>query len=195
MMIMSESDLVAGVRTGDERACEQLVRTYGGRMLGVAKRLLRCEQDAEDAVQEAFVSALRGIENFDGDSQLGTWLHRIGVNACLMKLRSKARRPEVGIDDLLPSFDRSGHHVGGVRPWGEGPVDSASSAEMKERIRACIDRLPESYRTVLMLRDIEEMDTAETAKVLSCSEANVKTRLHRARQALRKLLEPMFVET
>lgn len=187
-----ESNLIERLRNGDKRAFESLVREFGGRMLSTARRFMRCEQDAADAVQEAFINAFRKMETFDGDSRLYTWLHRIVVNACLMKLRSRSRKPAISIDDCLPQFDSNGHHELRVSSWSGDGYQHAAASEMRERVRACIDQLPDSYRQILLLRDIEELGTEETAKLLGESIANVKTRLHRARQALRTLLEPVF---
>jgi RNA polymerase sigma-70 factor (ECF subfamily) len=187
-----ESELVAGLRMGDAAAFETLVRRHGGQMLAVARRLLRCEQDADDAWQEALLCVFRKADTFEENARLSTWLHRITVNACLMKLRSQRRRREVEMDDLLPTFHQSGHHTGRVSDW-ESPAENTAMAEVRLQVRECIDRLPESYRMVLLLRDIEEKDSEEVAKMLGCSANCVKTRLHRARQALRTLLEPVIL--
>jgi RNA polymerase sigma-70 factor (ECF subfamily) len=195
--VCPESDLVAGLRAGDADAYETAVRRFAPRMLAVAKRLLRAEEDANDALQEAFLSAFKSVGSFDGASGLGTWLHRIVVNASLMRLRTRRRRErETPLPDgFVPTFDETGHHTRPVPAWGEDACSQAMTSEMRAQVRASIDQLPESYRTVLLLRDIEELDTEETARVLGCSTANVKTRLHRARQALRALLEPVMTET
>jgi RNA polymerase sigma-70 factor, ECF subfamily len=183
---------VARLRAGDEEASAALVRKYGGRLLAVARRFLRCEEDSADAVQEAFLAAFRYLDQFEGNSSLGTWLHRIVVNACLTKLRAQSRSRAVPIDDLLPTFDETGHHSQPVRPWGEEPLSHLTREETRIQVRACIDRVPEPYRTVLLLRDIEELNTDQTAEQLGITAGAVKTRLHRARQALRTLLEPLF---
>ncbi|MEO6435054.1 MAG: sigma-70 family RNA polymerase sigma factor [Tepidisphaeraceae bacterium] len=183
-------ELIDRIRGGDQRACEQLVREHGPRMLAVARRFFRNEEDAADAVQDAFASAFGALDRFAGKSQLGTWLHRIVVNACLMRLRRE--KHEESIEPLLPTFQADGHHAAAVKPWTDDVIESAQRSELRDQVRRCIDQLPASYRTVLLLRDIEEFDTAETARLLECSENNVKVRLHRARQALRSLLEPMM---
>jgi RNA polymerase sigma-70 factor (ECF subfamily) len=183
----AEAALIARVRSGDETACEELVRDYGPRMLAVARRFLSCHEDCNDAVQDAFISAFRAIDSFGGTSSLGTWLHRVTVNACLMKLRR--RKGEAAIEPLLPQFVADGHHAAPVPAWDGDAFAAVSAAETRAWVRACIERLPEPYRVVLILRDIEERDTRETAQLLQCTVANVKTRLHRARQALRTLLE------
>lgn len=189
-----EAELVAALRQGDDRAFETLVRSHSGRMLSVCRRILRSDEEARDAVQEAFVSAFKAIGSFEGTCQLGTWLHRIAVNASLMRLRSRKRRPEESIDDLLPAFKDNGHAAVEPRDWSPSALQQVETRETRDFVRDCIDRLPEIYRTVLLLRDIEELDTAEAAQVLGVTEGVVKVRLHRARHALRKLLSERFEE-
>ncbi|MBX3404133.1 MAG: sigma-70 family RNA polymerase sigma factor [Phycisphaeraceae bacterium] len=186
--------LLSRLRAGEDRAFDDLVRLAAGRMLAVARRMLHREEDAQDAVQEAFLSAFRSLDRFDGRSRLTTWLHRITVNACLMKLRSQRRRPERAIEDLLPKFAEDGHQAMPSRPWREEATCSADSTEVRELVRTKIDELPEQYRVVLVLRDLEELSTEETAEAMDMSVNAVKTRLHRARQALRALLDPYFLE-
>jgi RNA polymerase sigma-70 factor (ECF subfamily) len=180
-----EHRLVAALRRGDQAAFEEVVRRYGSRMLAVARCMLRVDEDARDAVQEAFISAFKNLDGFTESARLSTWLHRIVVNAALMRLRRKRRKPEESIDELLPRFDETGS-------WDETPpttpVDLLERAESRAIVRECIGQLPASYRTVLLLRDIEELDTDEAAAALGMSVTAVKTRLHRARQALRTLL-------
>jgi len=187
-----ESALLASLRRGEPAAFEALVRAYGGRLLSVSRRFLRNEEDARDAVQDAFISVFKSIDRFEGNARLSTWLHRIVVNAALMKLRTKSRNPEEAIDDLLPQFDEASHHVQEVQEWRESGDAAVERRETREIVRAAIEKLPESYRAVLMLRDIEEMDTEGTATLLGITENAVKIRLHRARQALRTLLNPHF---
>lgn len=192
-MTMDETDLLARLRARDDAAYEVLVRTYSGRLLAVTRRILSSDDDAREAVHEAFVSAFRSLDRFQGSSRLSTWLHRIAVNAALMKLRTRKRRPEEPIDPLLPQFhEHGGHHVEQFTAWAE-PVDVAMQRrDTQALVRRCIAELPESYRTVLMLRDIEQLDTEETAVMLGITANAVKIRLHRARQALRTLLNPHF---
>jgi RNA polymerase sigma-70 factor (ECF subfamily) len=182
--------LLRRLRAGDEAAFAELVRANSGRLLGVARRILRSEEDARDAVQDAFLLAFRGIGGFQGGARLSTWLHRIAINASLMKLRSRGRRPEEPIDALLPRFYEDGHRIDPGPPWRELPADPVEQRELRERVRVSIDRLPDAYRNVLLLRDIEELSTEETAQMLDVKADTVKVRLHRARQALRALLDP-----
>jgi RNA polymerase sigma-70 factor (ECF subfamily) len=181
--------LVHRLRRGDGDAFEELVRTHGGRLLAVARRILGNDEDAQDAVQEAFIKAFRSIDTFEERSQLHTWLHRIAVNAALMKLRSRRRRPEDPIEDLLPTYAADGHQASESRDWSDAVLERKETAGL---VRAAIDRLPDQYRTVLVLRDIEEKDTAEVAVLLGTNSNVVKVRLHRARQALRTLLDEQF---
>lgn len=186
---IDDPSFVARLRAGDGAAFELLVREAGGRMLAVARRLLSNEEDAREAVQDAFVSAFKSLDRFEGASRITTWLHRITVNAALMKRRAKVRRPERSIDDLLPRFYEDGHRINPRPAWQPLPDELLERAETVSMVRRLIDDLPDDYRTILILRDIEELDTSASAEALGISEAAVKTRLHRARQALRTLLE------
>jgi RNA polymerase sigma-70 factor, ECF subfamily len=188
----SEAALMERLRRGESDAFEELVRDHGGHLLSVARRLLRQEEDARDAVQDAFLLAFRGLPAFAGRCRLSTWLHRITVNAALMKLRTRSRKPEAPFDDLLPDFLPDGHHVMQFTDWSLSPSQHLLRRETREQVRAAIDRLPDSYRTVLLLRDIEDLDTGEVAGMLGMTTNAVKIRLHRARQALRTLLDPVF---
>jgi RNA polymerase sigma-70 factor (ECF subfamily) len=180
------------LRAQDAAAFERLVREHYARLLAVARRILRNEEDAIEAVQDAFLSAFKGLTGFDGNARLATWLHRIAVNAALMKMRRRPPRPEISIDELLPTFLDDGHQANPAAPWREHGPEALARQETCQLIRDCIDRLPEAHRTVLVLRDIEGLDTEETAGLLEVSVGVVKTRLHRARQALRALLDPHF---
>jgi RNA polymerase sigma-70 factor (ECF subfamily) len=187
-----EQSLLVRLRAGEEAAFAELVRENTGRLLAVARRLLRSEDDARDAVQDGFLQAFRGIARFEGDARLSTWLHRIVINASLMKLRTRSRKPEGSIDELLPRFYADGHRIDPGPPWREQIPDPVESRELRTLVRESIDRLPEIYRSVLLLRDIEELSTEETAALLDVKAETVKVRLHRARQALRALLGPHF---
>ncbi|HXJ32885.1 MAG TPA: sigma-70 family RNA polymerase sigma factor [Candidatus Eisenbacteria bacterium] len=185
-----EAPLVARLRGGDAAAFEALVRAHGGRLLAVARRMMGGnEADARDVVQDALLQAHRAIASFNGTSRLSTWLHRIVVNAALMKLRSRRRRPEESIDDLLPRFDDDGHRLEASSEWATPGEEAAQRRETRAMVRRLIDRLPESYRTVLLMRDIEDLDTEEVAEALGITANAVNVRLHRARQALKALVE------
>src|SRR5262245_948671 len=189
-----DAALVAGLKAHDERAYETAVRVHGARLLAVARRFLRDERDAQEVVQDAFLSAFRSIDRFQGDSKLSTWLHRIAVNAALQRLRTKKHRADAPIDDLLPSFTEDGHLASPVHAWIEKPASASAEEENSALVRSAIGRLPEPYRLVLLLRDVEGLDTAETAKILGIEESAARVRLHRARLALRSLLDPSLAE-
>lgn len=185
-----DRSLFERLRYRDSRAYEELVRVHGGRLLQTARRILSVEEDARDAVQDAFVSAFRGIGSFREECSVGTWLRTIVVNECLMRLRTRSRHPEADIDELLPHFKPDGHGMQPVQEWEISADEALERRELCELVRSSIAKLPESYRLVLLLRDIEEMTTQETAEALGITPNAVKVRLHRARQALRTMLDP-----
>jgi RNA polymerase sigma-70 factor (ECF subfamily) len=187
--------LIEALRAREPGAYEQLLRTHGGRLLAVARRLLGNEEDARDAVQEAFLNAFKNIDRFEGGSLLSTWLHRIVVNVSLMKLRRRKRKPEESLDHLLPSFNDKGHFVERFASVDEPVDERLARLEDQAAVREAINQLPEHYRTVLLLRDIEGMGTAEVAEQLGITANAAKLRLHRARQALRTLLAPRLQGT
>lgn len=185
-----DAPLLAALRRGDDAAYTALVNRHGDYLYRVALRVTRNETEAGEAVQEAFISTFRGISGFEGRSSLRTWLHRLTVNAALMRRRSTVRRGEVSIEDLAPEVD--------LERW-EPEWQFAESSEtllmrqgIRDAVTAAMDRLPEQYRILIILRDIEGYDTREVAEMLDDNEGNVKVRLHRARSALKKLLEPLY---
>lgn len=185
-----DSQLLAGLRRGDDSAYTSLVNRYGDYLYRVALRVTRNDAEAGEAVQEAFISTFRGISTFEGRSSLRTWLHRLTVNAALMRRRSTQRKNEVSIEELAPEVD--------FERW-EPDWQFAESSEtllmrqgVRDAVTAAMERLPEQYRILIVLRDIEGYDTREVAEMLDDNEGNVKVRLHRARTALKKLLEPLY---
>jgi RNA polymerase sigma-70 factor (ECF subfamily) len=185
----SDSELVARLKSGDDTAFEAVVRMHGGRLLSVARRLLGNDEDARDTVQEAFLRAYKAIHTFEARAQLSTWLHRIVVNTALMSLRRRRRQPTESLDDLLPNFVSDGHQAVASRDWSDALLERKETAAL---VREAIAKLPDQYREVLVLRDIEDRDTAEAAELLGTTPNAVKVRLHRARQALRTLLDREF---
>lgn len=185
-----EALLVQRLRRGDASAYAELVRAQGGRLLAVTRRLLRNEEDARDAVQDTFLSAFRAFDTFQEGARLSTWLHRIAINAALMRLRARKPAAELPIDDLLPTYTEDGHTEHAAALWQEPADRRMERRELCGLVQRCIDALPEGHRTILILRDIEELDTDQAAQVLCISVAAAKVRLHRARLALRTLLDP-----
>jgi RNA polymerase sigma-70 factor, ECF subfamily len=186
----TDAALVTALQAGDAQAFETLVRRHSAPLLRLARRFLGNDEDARDALQDALIAVHRSIGTFAGNAMLSTWLHRIVVNACLMKLRSKRRHPEEqDIEPLLPTFIEDGHQTEPSTPWAETAETMLEREETRAMVRSCIAELPDVYRIVLHLRDIEEMSTEETAEVLGITKNAVKIRLHRARQALRTLID------
>ncbi len=188
---LDEHALVDCVRSGENRCYDIFVRRFGGKVLAVAKRYLRSDADAADCFQDTFVAAFDSIDRFEKRSSLGTWLRGITVNQCLMRARTNSRRREESIDHLLPQFDERGKRVTTYEP-----TQSSDFGEMIDRsqtqtvVRSMIDQLPDDYRMTLLLRDIDGYSTKETADILGIQVNAVKTRLHRARSALKTLLAP-----
>jgi RNA polymerase sigma-70 factor (ECF subfamily) len=187
--VPEEETLVAALKARDPDAFETLVRLHAPRLLAVSRRMLDNEEDARDAVQDAFVSAFRSIDRFQGQSKISTWLHRIVVNMSLMRLRTRRRKPEESLEPLLPTFTDDGHHAQQFSAWEESADRLVEREETRRLVRDTILGLPEQYREVLVLRDIQELDTNETARELGITPNAVKIRLHRARQALRTKLD------
>lgn len=186
----SDRELLAHMRGGEERAFEVLVETFTPRLFATAMRMVRNEQDAADAVQLGFLKAFKALGSFQEKSTLSTWLHRIVMNECLMMLRKRRSSHEAPIDAMLPTFADDGHQTRPTRAWATGVEDVASSAETKLAVRRAIDGLPETYRTVMMMVDIEQISIDDAARMLEVTPNAVRVRLHRARQALRELLAP-----
>jgi len=186
----AEAPLIARLRAGDASAYEALVRKHMPVLLRVARRFMKSEEDARDVVQESFINAFKSIDKFAANAQLSTWLHRIVVNTALMQLRTQKRRREEDIEDHLPKFASDGHAILPAQPWSENAETTLARTELSNVVRTSIDQLPDTYREVLLMRDIEELSTEETAKMLGITANAVKVRLHRARQALRTLLDP-----
>ena len=188
----AQSDEVATSDACQRDTAEQLVRENAGWMLVLADRMMNDSALAEDVVQEALINALKGLQRFEKQSSLKTWLHRITVNAALSKLRKRKRLAEQSIEELLPEFDQYDCRI--ERPWTHlaSVHDLVENDQTRAHVAEGIRALPDSYRIVLQLRDIEGYNTGETAELLETSESNVKVRLHRARAALKKILEPIL---
>jgi RNA polymerase sigma-70 factor (ECF subfamily) len=177
-----------------EQRFEQTIRSHTPRLLAVARRLLGSADDAEDTVQDAFALAVTALDGFEERCQLSTWLHRITVNAALSKLRARRRSreqlsleptPAAHADELCAGAEDAG--VFSLEELLEQREDAAL-------LLACIEQLPEAYQRVIMLRDVEELDTRSVATLLGVSDGVVKVRLHRARQALRVRLVPRLTD-
>lgn len=189
-----DDDAVIALKTGEARSTERFVRLHIGWMLSVATRIVRDPHHAEDAVQNAFAKIFDRIDGFHGRSTLKTWMHRIVINESLMLLRKAKSAETVSIDELQPRFDANGCRIEDRWATFQTPESLLLRSDMRALVMEKIDLLPEKYRIVLVLRDMEDLTTREVANTLEISEANVKVRLHRARAALKRLLEPMLGE-
>jgi RNA polymerase sigma-70 factor (ECF subfamily) len=186
----NDSELVHAAQRGDQRAFAQLVEKYEARVYNLARKMMRDPQDAEDVLQETFISVFRHLKDFQGDSSFSTWLYRIATNASLMKLRGR-KTPALSLDEPAES-DGDGALPREIVDWGITPEEALLSGEVRAQMDTAVDSLPESLRAVFVLRDIEGLSVQETADVLSISVPNVKTRLHRARLMLRENLSAYF---
>ena len=184
--------LLKGLCAGDCRALEVLMGRYAARLHRLALGITRNAADAEEVVQDVFMTIYRKGESFEGRSALGSWIYRVTINAALSKRHGKRREVETSIEQHLPSFDQSGHREGSqtyvLADWSENPETVLLSAETRAILDRAIDSLPDHYRAVLVLRDVEDLPNAEIAEAIGESVASVKSRVHRARMALREQL-------
>ena len=188
----SDETLAARAAAGDGHAFEQIVDRYQGRIFRLACRLTS-DTDAPDVLQDTFLQVHRNLSTFRCDSQFGTWLYRIATNAALMHRRARARRPAEPLEVFLPRFDARGGHAG-----TPAELQLASHADelldrkvLAQKARAAIDRLPDRYRDPFVLRDLEEMSTADVAHALGLEPGTVRQRVHRARLMLRGYLSDL----
>ncbi len=184
--------LVSRLKRGDEAAYAEAVHLHSGRLLAVARRILGNEEDARDCVQETFVQLFRSIERFEGRSSLGCWLHQIVTNAALMRLRRLRRERLAGMRSCPEDYEVASEDA--LWQTSASPEAEAEGREVSAQVRGAIKALPEPYRRIIEMRDIFELDTAETAERMGISVSNAKVRLHRARSALRAALEPIMGE-
>ncbi|MGH9573770.1 MAG: sigma-70 family RNA polymerase sigma factor [Candidatus Acidiferrales bacterium] len=186
-----ESALVAAAKAGDVSAFETLVGRYERKIFRLTQNITQNREDAEDAMQEAFLKAYEHLDNFEGNSRFYTWLVRIAVNQALMKLR-KRRPNQISLDEDIETGEDSMPRE--VEDWGPSPEQRYEQTEMSGILSQVIGELDPSFRVVFQLRDIEELSTEETAEALGLSVPAVKSRLLRARLKLRQKLNRYFRE-
>ncbi len=186
-----DEELVRMAQAGDTRAFDELVERYRDKVYRLCFKILRHEEDAAEALQDAFLSAFRGIKNFKVESTFSTWLYRIATNASLMKYRK--RRDNIVSLEQSQSQNEDAETLQ-VPDWSTQPVEDVLNAETRAVMEEGVRRLPEDLRTVFVLRDVEELSNAEVAEILELSVAAVKSRLHRARLALRDRLNRYFAD-
>lgn len=185
--------LVARARAGDYEAFESLVLKYQRRLFNVAMRIVAREHDAEEVVQQTFLSVIEHLEGFREESSFATWLTRIATNHALALLRRRAVRKTLPLgEDRSDDSYAELPHPQFVAQWRETPEDIASRRETRELLDKALDELDEKYRLVFLLRDVEGLSTAETAEALDITPSNVKVRLLRARLMLRERLTRFF---
>lgn len=187
-----DETLAADAAAGDDHAFETLVKRYQGRVYRLACRLTS-DTEAPDILQETFLQVYRHLAGFRGESRFSTWLYRIAMNAALMARRATARRPAESLEAFLPRFDERGVHAGTPAELQiAAGVDQMLDRQMLAgQARAAILRLPDLYRDAFVLRDLEEMSTAEVAEILGIEIAAVRQRVHRARLMLRGYLSAL----
>jgi RNA polymerase sigma-70 factor (ECF subfamily) len=173
---------------------EGVFRDYAPRIYNLARRMLGSDADAEDVTQDVLLQVVRKLDTFRGESAFSTWLHRITVNAALAHRRKRANRQKHQVSDPLDYFLENGHHAAPVRPWSVQPDQQALDQETHELIERAITELPEIYRDVYVLADVEGLPNAEISEILGLSLPAVKSRLHRARLLMRHALAPHFEE-
>jgi RNA polymerase sigma-70 factor (ECF subfamily) len=187
---LDESVLVSQAREGDTRAFGELVRRYEGKIFRLAQHVTNNREDAEDVLQETFMKAYEHLDQFKGDSKFYTWIVRIAVNQSLMKLRRRKTDKSVSLDEQIDTGEDT--IVREIAAWDEDPEQRFSREELGEILDHAVDSLEPPYRSVFVLRDVEELSTEETAEALGLSIPAVKSRLLRARLQLRERLTRYF---
>jgi len=186
---LPDAELVRIAQGGDTRAFDELVRRYQDKVYRLSFKILRHEDDAAEALQDALLSAYRGLKNFKAESTFSTWLYRVATNAALMKYR-KRRDGHISLE-RSQSDDEDSEPLA-LPDWSAQPLEELLDAETRDVMREGIDRLPEELRVVFVLRDVEELSNLEVSEVLDLSIPAVKSRLHRARLQLRNRLDRYF---
>lgn len=189
-----DRELLQRAQRGEIAAFESLVDRHKDRVYGLAQRMTRSEADAAEIVQETFLSAYQHLQGFRGDAAFGSWVHRIAANHALMRLRHRKVK-EAAEEELKegPEFTRRGYHAQSVRSeWSQRADERALDAELGEAIQQATERLPEAYRQVFLLKDVEGLSYEEIAEITEDSVPAIKSRLHRARLALREAIDAFY---
>lgn len=189
-----DSELLERLKAGDEEAFETIVEHYSAQTYRVARAITGSPQDAEEVVQDVFMTIFRKIGSFEGRSAFSTWLYRITVNAAMMKVRGRPETAEEDLERWLPVFDAMGAHMHPAEAWSTNPEHILMQRERREVVRSALATLPADYRTIVALRDLQGRSSEEIAEMLGLSVAAAKSRLHRARLALRGKLTGAFEE-
>jgi RNA polymerase sigma-70 factor (ECF subfamily) len=192
----SDLTLVERLRGGDVSALETLMERYASRVYRLAHGIVRNTADAEEVVQDVFLILFQKIHTFEGRAALGSWIYRVTTNAALIKRRGQRTDREVSLDAELPAFLPDGHRAGDrtllLADWSQAPDQDLLSGEMRNILEHAIDDLPAQYRAVVVLRDVEGLSNEKVAEIVGDSVPAVKSRVHRARMALREHLTRHF---
>ncbi len=192
MDLQAERGLVERLQAGDGEALELLMEHHAARIYRLAYAIIRNAADAEEVVQDVFLNVFRKVHGFQGRAAVATWLYRVATNAALNKRRGKRLEVETSLDEWLPTYKPDGHREGDraylLADWSRTPESAFLSGEMRAELERALDALPERYRAVVVLRDVEGLSSEETAAVLEESVPAVKSCLHRARMVLRERL-------
>jgi len=188
---VGEAELISRIIAGERELFYDLIKPYERAAFMTALSVLKCEADAEEIVQEAVLKAYRALGSFRGESKFSTWLIKITLNEARMKLRRSKAGAEVSLQDLTDESD--GDYTPAIlTDWREIPSQALERKELREALQRAVNELPQTYREVLVLRDIREMNIAETAQLLGISTSSVKVRLFRARLLMQKILAPQL---
>jgi RNA polymerase sigma-70 factor (ECF subfamily) len=192
VVVDDDTELVRSINAGQTQRFQELVKRYEQKLYNFGRRMCRNESDAEDLVQETFLNVFRSLKDFRYETRFKNWLYRVTANTCLKKRRRSkyAPEPEESLEDLERREENQA--AGQVPEWARMPLDQLLNEELLGALNQAIWSLPEKYRVILILRDIEEFSTEETAQILNLTVANVKVRLHRARLYLRDRLKGYF---
>ncbi len=187
----SDLELIADFRKGNQLAFEELLSRYSNKVFSLASRLTRNNEDAEEVLQDVFVTVHRKIAGFEGKSSFSSWLYRVTVNAAFMKLRKRRQDPAVPLEDIV----QQSHPIAALKSPEAAYVDSQTIRnEMLEALEAAIRKLPDDYRPVFVLRDVDGLTSREVGRILNLTVPAVKSRLHRSRLMLRRRLSRFFEE-
>ena len=187
-----QPDLSKRLKENDESAYVELLNLYSNKVFRLAMSLVKHKEDAEDVTQEVFLTVCSRINDLKESKALSSWIYRITVNSSLMKIRKSGPSEQFSFEEDLPRFDQNGMHVKPVKDWSENPEEKTSSKQVMDFIRENMKELPESYKVVFLLRDMEGLSNNEVADALDISLTAVKSRLHRARLFMRERLSKYF---
>lgn len=187
----TDQELIADFQKGEQRSFEELISRYSNKVFSLASRLTRNAEDAEEVLQDVFVTVHRKIGGFEGKSSFSSWLYRVTVNAAFMKLRKRKQDQTVSLEEII----QQSQVVQSLKSPERAYVDALSIRnEMLEALEVAIRKLPDDYRPVFILRDVDGLTSREVSRILDLTVPAVKSRLHRSRLMLRRRLSKFFVE-